>query len=109
MYFKLVSVSLAGALALGAGSLAAQTAPIGEGLTALQADGSLVQKAGYDENDHHGWHWRHHRVDDDQRDRGSHWWSRHHASTAKIATTGRVIVMNGPIATTSATTRPKLG
>ena len=79
MNFKLVSASLAVALALGAGSLAAQAAPIGAGLTALQLDGSLVQKADYDDNDHHAWRWRHHRVDDDHRDGGSHWWWwRHH-------------------------------
>lgn len=79
MNFKLVSASVAAALALGAGSLAAKAAPIGAGLIALQSDGSLVQKAGYGDNDHRGWRWRHHRVDDDHRDGGSHWWWwRHH-------------------------------
>jgi hypothetical protein len=77
MKFTLVSVSLAAALVLGAGSLSAKAASVGAGLTALQADASLIQKAHYDDDDRRG-SWRHYRVDNDRRDGGYHGWWRYH-------------------------------
>lgn len=79
MNLKLVTLSVAAAMVLGIGSLAANAGSLSAAPSGVQTAGSFVLKADYDGDGRYRW-WRHRRYEAERgygEDRGRWWW-RHH-------------------------------